>query len=59
MAVNAAGIAKKGAYKITFGGKEYASCHNPPHKTGGFITPFDDAKDREVIRKWIELEIGV
>ena len=50
---------KKGAYKTVFNGKEYASCHNPPHKSGGFILPLDDANDREVIRKWIELEMGV
>ena len=49
---------KQGAYKIAFNGKEYASCHNPPNKPGGFIIPLDDAEDRKIIRKWIELEIG-
>ena len=50
---------KNGAYKIAIDGKEYVSCHNPPHKPGGFIISLDDAKDRNVVRRWIELEMGV
>jgi len=50
---------KKGPYRISHNGEEYLSCNNPPHKLSGFNIPLGNAEDREVIRKWIELEVGV
>jgi hypothetical protein len=47
---------KRGPYKIIYKGETYISCHNPPHKVGGFNIPLKNTKDRGILRKWVELE---
>ena len=43
-----------GAWKFTLEGKEYECC-----VFGGFIFPLNIAEERELIRRWVELEIGL
>jgi len=50
---------KKGPYKIFYNGENYLSCNNPPHKIAGFNIPINTAQSRSIMRKWIELELGL
>jgi hypothetical protein len=50
---------KKGAYRIEHNGVEYLSCNNPPHKPGGFNVSLGSSENRRIMRRWVEMELGI